>query len=226
MMRRAMSAWLLALLAVSACGRGDATPDATASGASSAADTVADSAGTITAGAWTMYPDGARSSWLRLPAATSAGAASAGAASAGAASAGPQLRIGMSGAETRAALGLPASAPSTTPEPCVYLDASSLPVRLYFMLVSDTLVRIDVRDSTVATAEGARVGHTEARIAQLYPGRVTTQPHKYTGPTGHYLVVPSTSDAAHLTVFETDGQRVTNYRVGRKPEVEWVEGCS
>jgi hypothetical protein len=27
-------------------------------------------------------------------------------------------------------------------------------------------------------------------------------------------------------VFETDGQRVTNYRVGRKPEVQWVEGCS
>ena len=134
------------------------------------------------------------------------------------------LRIGITAAALRTALAMPPAA--TAAEACTYLDRPNIPVRLYFMLVSDTLVRIDVRDSTVLTAEGARVGDSEARVTELYAGRVTTQPHKYTGPTGHYLVVTSPGDTTHLIVFETDGERVTNYRVGRKPEVQWVEGCS
>ena len=27
-------------------------------------------------------------------------------------------------------------------------------------------------------------------------------------------------------VFETDGKRVTNFRAGKFPEVEYIEGCS
>ena len=94
------------------------------------------------------------------------------------------------------------------------------------MFVSDTLVRVDVRDSSVTTMEGARIGDTEARIKEIYAGRVTTTPHKYTGPTGHYLTVSQPLMPGNLLVFETDGQRVTTFRMGRKPEVEWVEGCA
>jgi len=157
-----------------------------------------------------MYPDGLRSGMLPS--------------SEGDQSHRAQVRIGMSGAQARAALGLPASAGSSALNACTFLDVPWLPVKLYFMLVSDTLVRMDVRDSTVVTAEGARVGSSEARINELYAERVTTQPHKYTS--GHYLVVTSPGDAMNAMVFETDGERVTNYRVGRKREAGWVEGCS
>ena len=34
------------------------------------------------------------------------------------------------------------------------------------------------------------------------------------------------ADSGFEVVFETDSQRVTRYRAGRLPEVEYVEGCS
>lgn len=135
------------------------------------------------------------------------------------------VRVGMRSADVRTALGL-APAPPFAPGTCEYLDASALPVRLYFMTKSDTLVRIDVRDSTLATREGARVGDSEARIKSVYGSAVRIEPHKYTGPKGHYLVVTPANDTTHLIIFETDGERVTMFRVGRKPEVSYVEGCS
>ena len=94
------------------------------------------------------------------------------------------------------------------------------------MVVDGEVARVEVSGSgVVATTAGARVGDTEARINQLYPDRVQTTPHKYTD--GHYLTVRgSGADSIHRLVFETDGRRVTRYRGGRMPEVEWVEGCS
>ena len=96
----------------------------------------------------------------------------------------------------------------------------------HFMVVNGQIARVDVNDSSIATAEGARMGDTEQRIMELYPGRVTVQPHKYSD--GHYLVVApaSPADSGHHIIFETDGQKVTTYRAGRMPEVEYVEGCS
>lgn len=135
----------------------------------------------------------------------------------------PPLTIGMSEAEARKALGLPASS-SAPAEECRYLDTKGRS-RVYAMLIRDTVVRLDVRDSTIATPAGARIGDTESRVLELYRGQVSTKPHKYVSG-GHYLIVKSPSDTTRQLVFETDGKRVTSYRVGRTPEVQWVEGCS
>lgn len=134
-----------------------------------------------------------------------------------------QLRIGTSAGEARKALGMPASSAKSSDE-CTYLDTKGRS-RVYVMLVRDTVARLDVRDSTLTTEAGARIGDTESRVLELYRGRVRTEPHKYVDA-GHYLVVASPSDSARQLVFETDGKRVTSYRVGRMPEVMWVEGCS
>ncbi len=106
-------------------------------------------------------------------------------------------------------------------EECVYAKAPEAP-GLLIMLVDGKVARIDVIEPSVATAAGARVGDAEARIHELYSGRTRVEPHKYTD--GHYLVV----DAApgRRLVFETDGTRVTRYRAGAIPQVDWVEGCS
>jgi hypothetical protein len=138
-------------------------------------------------------------------------------------SAAPPLRVGMSEAEARRALGM-ASPSSTSNGECRYLDTKGKS-RVYVMLVRDSVARLDVRDSTLATEAGARIGDPEARVLELYRGRVATQPHKYVSG-GHYLVVNAPADTAQRLVFETDGKRVTSYRVGRMPEVMWVEGCS
>ena len=94
------------------------------------------------------------------------------------------------------------------------------------MVNEGRVVRLDVDSASFRTVAGAGVGDTEARIRELYAGRVAESPHKYTD--GRYLTVtPRTpADSAFRLVFETDGAKVVRYRAGRLPEVEWVEGCS
>ena len=142
------------------------------------------------------------------------------------------LRIGMTLDEARAALGgdLRMNDDSADhpegPDRCDYPRSARLPAGAVVMVQGQRVVRVEVDSGSIATAEGARIGDTEARIQELYPRRVTVQPHKYTD--GHYLVVRPTaaSDTTHLLVFETDGRVVERFRAGQKPQVEWVEGCS
>jgi hypothetical protein len=133
------------------------------------------------------------------------------------------VNVGMTSADVRRALDLPASAGSVNG--CSYLPGTSATaLHANVMLTSDTVVRFDVRDGSIATAEGARVGDSEARVQSLYSGRVSMQPHKYVAG-GHYLVVTDPAHPADRIVFETDGKVVTQFRAGRTPEVTNVEGC-
>ena len=107
-----------------------------------------------------------------------------------------------------------------TLQECVYAKVPAA-AGLLVMLVDGKVVRIDVIDKAVATAAGARVGDTEARIRELYPG-LRAEPHKYTD--GHYLVVDT---MPRPSVGIRDGRRACNrYRAGVIPQVDWVEGCS
>lgn len=111
-------------------------------------------------------------------------------------------------------------------ETCDYVRPKALPTQAALMVINDTVMRVDIDSAGVRTAEGAQVGDAEARVLELYRGRVSVEPHKYTGPEGHYLVVILAGDTLHRIIFETDGQRVTQYRAGRRPAVEFVEGCA
>ena len=128
--------------------------------------------------------------------------------------AGP-IAIGMTADEIR-----PHAAPLGELGGCVYVKCPAAP-GLLVMLFAGKVVRLDAIDMMVATAAGARVGDTEERIRRLYPG-LREEPHTYTD--GYYLIV-DTAPGRRL-VFETDGTRVTRYRSGMVPQVDWVEGCS
>jgi hypothetical protein len=130
------------------------------------------------------------------------------------AGAGP-IRAGMTADEIR-----PHVATLGALEECSYAKVPAAP-GLLVMLVDGKVVRLDVIEAGVATAAGAKVGDTEQRVRELYPD-LRVEPHKYTD--GHYLVVDSTP--GRRLVFETDGARVTRYRAGAIPQVDWVEGCS
>jgi hypothetical protein len=136
------------------------------------------------------------------------------------------LRAGMTRTQVEAAIDTSLDATPPSEGSCVMTPLPGAPAGTALMMVGDTLVRVDVfRSSTTRTAAGAKLGDSAARIDSLYPGRVHTQPHKYT--TGKYLIVPSPADSTFRFVFETDEEgRVTRYRSGRLPEVEWVEACS
>jgi hypothetical protein len=117
--------------------------------------------------------------------------------------------------------------PSANPTAeCSYVRPSATPAGVLVMLVLGQVARVDVDSAGVTSDAGVAVGDSAARVTEAYAGRVTAAPHKYV-PGGQYLTVRSTSpaDSARRMVFETEDGRVTRFRSGRVPEVEWVERC-
>lgn len=120
------------------------------------------------------------------------------------------------------------AAPASGAESCTYAVWREAPTGVRVMLDKGVVARVDVSSGSVATSRGARIGDTEARIKELYQGRVAVTAHEYSD--GHYLTVTpppgSGEDRSYRLVFETDANRVTKYRGGKLPQVGWVEGCS
>ena len=117
-------------------------------------------------------------------------------------------------------------------ELCDHVVPHGLPAGTRLMVLRDSVrgplmvERVGVDTAGILTAEGVGVGDPEVRVVELYRGRVSVQPHKYTGPMGHYVVVTSPRDSMYRIIFETDGQQVLRYRAGRRPAVDFIEGCS
>jgi hypothetical protein len=107
---------------------------------------------------------------------------------------------------------------------CYYASPESRYEGVYFMMSGARIVRIDVRSGQYATNRGARVGDSEARVKRLYKGEYKVYRHKYVDA-GRYIEVGA-KGGRYLIIFETDGKRVTTYRVGRPEQVGYVEGCS
>ncbi|NEQ27196.1 MAG: hypothetical protein F6K28_50960 [Microcoleus sp. SIO2G3] len=99
---------------------------------------------------------------------------------------------------------------------------------LLFMVQDGQIARVDViPGGTIKTLSGVGIGNTEAEIEALYPGQIEVSPHEYVQD-GHYLTyVPNhPSNSNYRIVFETDENGVvTEFRSGRLPEVNRVEGC-
>jgi hypothetical protein len=139
------------------------------------------------------------------------------------------LRAGMTVAEAAKVVPGSFSAPAGGAQTCGYAVWREAPRGVLVMLDEGRVARVEIaRESRIATSAGARIGDTEARIKELYKGRVAVTPHEYTD--GHYLTVTpppgSGEDRNYRLVFETDGNRVLRYRGGKLPQVGWVESCS
>jgi hypothetical protein len=111
-------------------------------------------------------------------------------------------------------------------ETCDYVKPKFLPKGVMVMIVEDSVGRVDVTEKGVRTKEGVGIGDAESRVLSVYGARAQVQPHKYTGPTGHYVIVQQSGDTLHRIVFETDGKVVERYHAGRRPAVDLVEGCA
>lgn len=80
------------------------------------------------------------------------------------------------------------------------------------------VVRIDIRNRRWTTTRGIRIGDPAWKVKRRYG--VRTRPHEYTR--GRYLI----TRGKHRLVFETSSRgKVTRFRAGRSPHVEYVEGC-
>jgi hypothetical protein len=137
------------------------------------------------------------------------------------------VQVGMTVSQARKAAGIRLVGDAQN-NSCYYVKPQRTPKDLGFMVTEGRISRIDVwKNGKITTLKGAKIGDTEARVKSLYTGQIEVTPHKYV-PGGHYLtfVPKDQSNQNYRVVFETDGKRVTQFRSGKLPEVEYVEGCS
>ncbi|SEK39725.1 hypothetical protein SAMN05428989_0041 [Pseudoxanthomonas sp. GM95] len=93
-----------------------------------------------------------------------------------------------------------------------------------FMIEGDHFVRYDVTTSKETAPDGGKVGMTEAELRALYGAKLQAIPHKYVEG-GKYLSVEAPGGTK--LVFETDAEgKVTSWRVGLPPQIDYVEGCA
>jgi hypothetical protein len=139
------------------------------------------------------------------------------------------IRIGMTVAEaSRSANVQLVREEGDSNDSCFYVNPKNSPTGIGFMVTEGQIARVDIWENRrITTLSGAKIGDRETRIKALYPGKIRVTPHQYVEG-GHYLTFePSDpADQTYRVVFETDGQRVTRYRSGKLPEVEFVEGCA
>lgn len=100
---------------------------------------------------------------------------------------------------------------------------------LYLMIVEGEAARLDVSSmgpegvtSGPSLPNGVGLGSPVGDIKAAWGDKVATEPNKYGVGTDYIVTLSDTKGI----VFETDEGEVTAYRVGRPPEVHWVEGCS
>lgn len=93
-----------------------------------------------------------------------------------------------------------------------------------FLFEQGHFARYDVGTAKEAAPGGGKVGMDVAGIRALYGNRVQVTPHKYVAG-AQYLRVAA-PDGKSALVFETDATgKVTRWRVGVPPQIDYVEGC-
>lgn len=127
--------------------------------------------------------------------------------------------------EARVHLGQPLAVESSADSGCTYTSATIVGHRVPLMVVDGRVVRADVTtDSTLRAPGGGRFGAAAPSLLQAYGEPLRQRPHKYTE--GQYLIALSPTDSMRRVVFEIVDGRVSRWRIGLYPPVEYVEGCS
>ncbi len=101
-----------------------------------------------------------------------------------------------------------------------------------YMMDKNRIVRIDVLDlsgdqntTDVVSDKGVGIGALEKDVIALYGADIEIRPHLYVSPGGHYLRVQS-PDGSSALLFETEDGKVTSFRAGLIPQVDYKERCS
>ncbi len=105
---------------------------------------------------------------------------------------------------------------------CAYARIEDEQGLLLFMIVDEKIARIDVRESKHRLPNGLGIGSSADEIKNLYGDKTSIFPNKYDPNVKDYEV--SLSKDRGL-VFNVRDDKVHAYRLGKIPEVNWVEGC-
>lgn len=136
------------------------------------------------------------------------------------------LRFGMDEAQVRRAWPGKLEGHAEAGSDCLLLrpQGAQRPFPLSFMFDHGKLVRYDVGNRKDSAPGGGQVGMPAEQIRQLYAGQATAQPDKY-DPAAQQLRVADTA-SQNVLLFEigADG-KVSRWRVGLPPQVDYAEGC-
>jgi hypothetical protein len=136
------------------------------------------------------------------------------------------LRFGMDEAAFAMAWGGALNGAAQPGSACFYKTPKWVkhPADFAFMFEGGRFVRYDVGTPKETAPGGGKVGMDAARIRALYGERVQAQPHKYVAGASYLRIAAPQGESA--LVFETDAQgKVTRWRMGVPPQVDYVEGC-
>jgi hypothetical protein len=129
------------------------------------------------------------------------------------------IRIGMTVAQAERRLGHELAVERFNP-PCGTATLSNR-LRTYALFTGPRIAYISVRSPRIRTSRGVRVGDTISRLLARYPGRLAEVPNFYTHePQYEYAA------GRRKLMFFTHGGRIDEIFTGRKPEVNYVEGCA
>jgi hypothetical protein len=103
---------------------------------------------------------------------------------------------------------------------CDFVTFKKYP-KIRFLVEDGIMTRGDAK-AGVRNSARVSIGMSLGRVKALHPG-IRIKPHKYDDE-GHYLILDS-SDGSAAILFEEIGGKVTDIRAGKKPSVEYVEGC-
>ena len=103
---------------------------------------------------------------------------------------------------------------------CDFVTLKKYP-KIRFMVEDGIVTRGDTK-AGVRNSARVSIGMSLERVKVLHP-RIRIEPHKYDDE-GHYLILDS-SDGNSAILFEEGAGKVTDIRAGKKPSVEYVEGC-
>lgn len=138
------------------------------------------------------------------------------------------LRLGMTAEEAKQAWGGELRGVPAEDGGCYYLAPKWVraPSDFAFMIEGGKFVRYDVGTGKEVAPGGGKVGMGIDEIRRLYAGRIEETPHKYVEG-GRYLKVGDAGGGTGKLVFATDAAgKVTSWRIGVPPQVDYVEGCA
>ncbi|HEY5970511.1 MAG TPA: lectin [Pseudoxanthomonas sp.] len=137
------------------------------------------------------------------------------------------MRFGMTADEAKQAWGGELKGIPAEGEACYHLSPKwvKVPAEFAFMIEGGKFVRYSTESDKYVAPGGGKDGMTIDEIRKLYPG-AEEQPHKYVEG-GKNLRIKDSGGSNGVLIFETDAAgKVTAWRVGVPPQVDYVEGCS
>ncbi len=94
-----------------------------------------------------------------------------------------------------------------------------------FMMEEGAFVRYDVDTAAFAAPGNLAVGMQADAVMAAFPGQIEATPHKYVEGQRYLTYTPADGSQVRL-VFEVDDRgKIVRWRIGRLPQVQYVEGC-